>query len=397
MNLGLAGAASDYAKAVIEQAVDANPDLLIVFSGHNEFLHRPVARSGSALIQLLELFYRRVASNRFMPTHRAWMRDSEAYASKLAAYGANMEGIAELAIAAKLPLIVGTLPSNLADWAPVYRDLDGGYFGAEYTSQIARLYEEFEAGGVDSVRNSLDTLAKRYPNDSSLDYIAGRLRLDSGDFETATELLRAAKDRDPMPWRALSEFNETVRQLASRPGVYLADADRALARFAGDEPVGYRLIADNAHPTPLGSALIAGELLRVMQENRIFVDQATEIRDPEQSLDHFMSSAIPAEAVVRLYKRYFFKLGKYSMKPPFYNYAASRMYFERVLELDAKDWRAWANLGSLSLLTGELDSGKRELIRAKRLRGRSLDPENRGATPYLKEALERAGLKASEI
>jgi hypothetical protein len=80
------------------------------------------------------------------------------------------------------------------------------------------------------------------------------------------------------------------------------------------------------------------------------------------------------------------------MKTPFLNATAARDYLDRAAVLAPGDWRIWANLGTLSLLAGDAQRGRRELAHATRLKGAPLDPRDRGSTPYLQEALERGGL-----
>jgi hypothetical protein len=53
----------------------------------------------------------------------------------------------------------------------------------------------------------------------------------------------------------------------------------------------------------------------------------------------------------------------------------------------------WANLATLALLEGDLRQGRRDLALATRLRGSALDPDERGAVPYLAEALRLSGVE----
>ena len=50
------------------------------------------------------------------------------------------------------------------------------------------------------------------------------------------------------------------------------------------------------------------------------------------------------------------------------------------------DWRVAANLGTLLVLEGRIEAGRRELERAEHLLGEPLRADDRGPTPYLREA-----------
>ncbi len=406
INLGRSSKSSAYVQAMLERTIDKSPDLLIVLSGHNEFLFDrfdlPPKLTESSLrtlgkrlaASLTKRLAKAGSADQYAPRELdAWQRGSEEFQRKLAEYDANMKAIAELAIAADVPLILATLPSNHSDWPPAYRDLRGSYFSPEYATRLDQLYSGLRAGDLDAVRRDQAALAEQYPDsDASLIYIAAQLRKHDGDVTAAENLLRRAKDLDPLPWRALSRFNATVRELGDRPGIYLADIENAFRQFAGEQLIGYELIADNCHPTPLGSALMMHELFTIMAEQQLFFDQPQKLPGAEKTLDEFMAKAIANNELEKLNQRYYFTLAKYSMKAPFYHFSASRMYSERQLEIDAQDWRAWANLGTLSLLTDDRDSGMRQLEIAKRYKGSELDPDDRSVTPYLREALARSQL-----
>ena len=94
-------------------------------------------------------------------------------------------------------------------------------------------------------------------------------RLARGDAARARAAFDAARDADPVPWRVLGRFNEHLRALARAARRCVADADAAFRREARDGLVGFEWVADNCHPTPLGSALIARELLAAMAGARL--------------------------------------------------------------------------------------------------------------------------------
>ena len=200
-----------------------------------------------------------------------------------------------------------------------------------------------------------------------------------------------------MPLRALSEFNQTIRSLAKVEGLYLIDVDSVFTRHAADGLVGFSLIGDNAHPTPLGNAIIAREIVRTMNAHHLFVEQDLGHWNLTDQLDYFLTQSIGPENRRALEKEYLIRYAKYSMKVPHYNFTASRMYLEQAVALDSSDWTIWANLATLSLWEDRIEQGRKELRKAIKLRGRWIDPEEREHTPHLKEAIEHTGLTIEDL
>jgi hypothetical protein len=75
------------------------------------------------------------------------------------------------------------------------------------------------------------------------------------------------------------------------------------------------------------------------------------------------------------------------MKSPFYDFEESADYLERARAIAPDDPRVWANLATVSVLSGRMTEGRSQMARAEALRGAPLDPGDRRATPYLREAL----------
>jgi tetratricopeptide (TPR) repeat protein len=299
----------------------------------------------------------------------------------VADYERNTRAIALLAAERGVPLILTTAPANLADWPPVHRWLrDDAYQRgvAEIQAQIAR-------GDLAAAEAALAGLAAAYPGDAMVAFLGGRLALARGEWSRARAAFDVARDGDPMPWRALGRFNDHLRRIAQRDGVFLADLDAAFRRTARRGMVGFDLVADNCHPTPLGSALIARELLQVMAEHRLGIDSLEGLPELAPQRDRFLAEAHRARPDAEL--AYLGANGRFAMKWPFTLFDVSAAYFERALAIAPDDETAWANLATLAILEGRTEEGRVRLERATALRGGALDRWDRNATPYLPEAL----------
>jgi hypothetical protein len=216
-----------------------------------------------------------------------------------------------------------------------------------------------------------------------------------GREEEARHSFALALEHDPVPRRAPAAFNGAVRELAGTPGVRVVDLASHFAARAAAGLVGFELVCDNCHPTPLGNALIAVEIARAMAEEDLLLPRDVALGEPVAWLAKARQRSGAASDPGRARLRWLLSNAIYAMKSPFYNFEASRMYLERARALAPSDWRVHANLGTLSLLEGDVDAGRSALARAGRLKGSPLDPEDRSLTPYLKEALQRLEASAA--
>src|SRR5262249_37449753 len=87
----------------------------------------------------------------------------------------------------------------------------------------------------------------------------------------------------------------------------------------------------------------------------------------------------------KIERDYNISAGKFVMKTPFFNFAQSRRYLGRAVEIDPSSWEAWANIATLSLLEGNTAQGKAERDKATALKGSPVNPLDRQKTPYLYE------------
>ena len=412
-NLGAEGKPSAFVRLVVERTVYDDPDLLIVLSGHNEFLPSAVENEQQIILHHLALFrvgirlHNKVQAKyfphgpriEFSPSQlEPYLRGSDAFQKEVDRYTGNLRQITRIALKHEVPLFLVTPPANLADWPPVYKELTlSSHYDSEYESRIVEAADLVNNGPVDNAIQRIEELLSIYPDDAMLHYLLGRSNLALGNHEPAKMLFGKARDLDPIPLRVLPAFIETLKEMSEADGVFLIDAAR---RFHQESPyglVGFSLVADNCHPTPLGNALIARTIIAAMNKNALFAEQDLELWSLDDQLETFLTESLNREDRLELEEEFLLEMALYTMKTPFLNFSASQMYLRQALILDASDWRIWANLATLSLLEDHSEEGRRELGEAIRLRGRLLDPEDRGNLPYLKEALQRSAIVMEDL
>ncbi len=410
INFAVKGEDSTFVRAMIDRTMRYDPDLLIVLSGHNEFLMDSLPEKGwrekviysFALTRVLFKFKEGISDNKnslkiafdlTSHTRRGIDRESEDFRSRVRNYQKNIKAIARTAGANGVPLFFLTAPNNMADWPPVYKELEG--YGPDYEAGISEAMDFLTRGRLTEASEKVALLEGSFPNDAMLFFLKGRLKQARGDYAGASLLFKRAKEMDPIPWRVLSLFNETVREAArGEKGVYLLDVFRLFEENSDNGLIGFDLVADNCHPTPVGNALIAGGIFSLMKEHSLFVERSMPRLSAGESLKYFFKRTFKGSMRSGVEYDYILSNAKYTMKSPFYNFAASKMYLDRALALDRSDWVVWANLATISFFEGETARGIEELEKAASLKGRPINAGDRANTPHLLDALKLRNITA---
>ena len=247
LNAGVSAINSFSVLDILPELLDLQPDIVLVYLGHNEYYGAFGAASTVSLGRedWLVRFYLRLlrlhavqlvrealsAAGRLVsgpPPPRTLMAevvretrvpfDSPLRSHTLAVYRRNLAEIIRRCRERGVQVFVGTLVSNTRDMQP----FSGG-----------------GPGGADSL------------------YGAGRRALAAGDLAGAASSLAEAKDCDAIPFRAAEEFNAAIHDIAGREGAGLVDILGAFRRASPDGIPGSSLICDHLHPTPDGYFLMA--------------------------------------------------------------------------------------------------------------------------------------------
>jgi len=306
--------------------------------------------------------------------------------ARRARFERNLETLVREVTRAGVPLFLCTAPSNLAAWPPAWRRVPG----ALEEGTVSRLRDLLSGG---SRREALQAVRREQatrPDDPMLLFLEGRALQRLGLGAEARERFLRARALDPIPRRAFDGFNQAVRAQA-RPGVRVVDVVARLEEREQAGLVGFDLICDNCHPTPLGNAIIGREIALAMRDEGLLLPPDADVPEVATWLSQLDAVRGSAESQWRSRERWLLSNAIYSMKSPFFNFEASYRYLQQALALAPGDWRVHGNLATLSLLQGDVARGRSQLATATKLKGSALDPEDRSITPYLKEALVQAG------
>jgi len=275
-------------RLILEEVLQFEPDLLIIWAGNNEFIERrgystrerwfdPLVdvANRSTLFRLLrgsELAAAMFPENTLPAWDVAYLqwsmlkqlpselrKNPEQFERVKEHYAYSIESMVKSARNKGVPVILLTVPVNLRDWWPnaSYQPLQG--------DELTRWQGHYNRGRAALLRNDPDTAVSELGLAASLGplhaetyFHLARALEAKGRFAEALENFNRARDLDYNPSRAISDFNASIRKIASRyDGVELVDAEAAFRSASAPRAPGFDLFLDYVHPTQRGNLLVA--------------------------------------------------------------------------------------------------------------------------------------------
>ena len=295
INLGITAIASfplqEIGRLAIEQL---EPDLVIVYYGHNEFFgasgvasHRFLSRSSmslalrqglrdSAFAGLMRLFEpSRSESSKGEQEHLIEVMASataieprgELHRAAGKTLRAHLSSLIEAAGSLDTPILLSTVVSLERDLAPIASFEPEDRAPGEALASFDQAWSD-AGSDAEAILGRVDTLSKAHPLHAGLAYRRARWLERLGDQSTATHGFRQARDLDAMPWRASSDKNEVITDLAQATGTALADPAKRFAERAGGA-TGWSLFYDHVHPSLEGQFVLASTFLHAISSHSL--------------------------------------------------------------------------------------------------------------------------------
>lgn len=298
LNFGTTAIASFPVMHILEEAVEYEPDLVIIYSGNNEFY-------GADGVASLHSFGQSTFAMSTLRSLRAtglgqWITDvitSRQANTATAGSDGRQRSLMESVIAdgqigpddvrrrhasmnlenhltamvnachdRGIPVILCTLPVNERDMRPLGEDSPRELTGDEQ-KRLSELLGAAEAGLVDrpaeSAKSARDAIAMSAGN-ARAHYLLGRSLMAQGQDAEALQQFRASVELDPMPWRAPPSLSDVVRRVASDHGAILCDLEKSFEAASPHSAIGWELMDDHVHPSLRGQALVAQTMLHAM-------------------------------------------------------------------------------------------------------------------------------------
>ena len=278
VNLGITSIASFAVAEVVEDALALSPDLVVVYTGHNEFY----GLYGAGRYQRLKYFLRQLhlthlvdgllegIGNRDEPTDLIKMAavrgevplHSSGRATAEQNLRDNLQCVSRLCERAQVPLVLCTVVANDAGFAPV-GSTEGDEAWKAWVEPAAQVLTRGYVAPDDAedALRQLEQAAALSSEHAWLWYLQGRALERLGRDAQAQRAFRKARDLDTMPWRAPTAHNAVIRAVAAEHGAVLADVEAAFANAAPVQGVGWEWMVDHVHFTVAGQALLARTVL----------------------------------------------------------------------------------------------------------------------------------------
>ena len=302
INCGGISYASYRLAPIVDEVLGHEPDLLIVYIGHNEFLEDRtfghVARVPSWLraplghlstLRVFQLVRTAMVSlgvvdaghpARFLPSEvearldfagglEDYVRDATWRDGVIEQFAANLARIVAATLAAGVELVLIDPVSNLRHCPPFKVEPDPT-LSTRDRDRLQELLVKAKSLSVAQAHDRLTILDEALSLDPGH---AGALfsraaSLDAlGRFDAARDAYIVAKDADVCPLRMLEPMHQILARTADRAGVPLVDARGAFRAAAAHGIIGDDLLIDHVHPTIAGhqriAALVFDELERL--------------------------------------------------------------------------------------------------------------------------------------
>jgi len=291
INLGTTAVASFPLVYQVRDALKFSPDLLIFYTGNNEFfgaygtasinaagslppwaLRGMRAARGLALVQVLDgWLYKGADENRSLMEEMIGQTvipgDSplrEAAARNLAS---NLGTMLDEARAAGVPALVCTTASNESGLAPLGKDDITG-LNEEQQRELRRLLgEAADAADRESYALAVTLLRQAVqlaPRHARARFLLGQVLARAGQPDLALVSFLDARDLDTMPWRPISLTEQAIRTIAMVKGATLCDLAGIFRQESPDGATGWELLDDHVHLSLSGQALAARAMVGAM-------------------------------------------------------------------------------------------------------------------------------------
>ena len=309
INAGGVSYASYREAQLMQELARYQPDLFIIFTGHNEFLEErsygalrdipgPVKTSAALLARTRTWAAMSTALDRVgaLPRPRqsgrvqltaevnaildrsigpeSYRRDDRLREQILLHYRISLERMADIARSAGAEILLVTPVANLRDCSPFKSEHTSGLDPAAQRRSEESLTGALEAMGQERWSEALALLDQAVaidPGHAELHYRRGKCLLALGRHGEADEALRRARDEDVCPLRALTEMAAIVKEVAREKDTLLVDFDELLGRRVraeqGLRSPGEDYFLDHVHPTIAGNRMLAVALVEALAEH----------------------------------------------------------------------------------------------------------------------------------
>lgn len=310
VNLGIDTFNSYQVLDIAKKLPQYDPDLLIIYMGHNE-IYGPLGVASKValgtsrkvinlILRLREIKIFQLANNVYLklrtPSNRL-EKEGSPYKmmvnSSLAPHHSlreqaienfrgNLHEIISIAKRHQIPVILGTIVSNVRDWRPFDSEPPPSSLDVTQWQQLLENGKAaFEQNRLEEAERIYQTAIELFPDHAQTHFDLGHVYLAEGYQDKAKRSFTRARDLDILPIRAPSEVNEIIKNVAKETDIILADLETAFQDCDPKSVIGKPMIVEHLHPSNEGYYLIASHLANVIfKEGFLIASKNLDFNDP---------------------------------------------------------------------------------------------------------------------
>jgi len=303
VNLGLTGMNSLEIKHCLYESLRYSPDLVIIYSGHNEFftaslipdwrsprldhflesfrLHSRLYQVLSRTDLLLAMIPAAIGTNQELvekvnidfelvpienrPMSREYSQD------RLQGYRYHLDQILTRLNREKVPAIICTVAVNLQDWPPEWLPSPENLSDSQWNDLKQNLHQadfDIADGKLEEAELILNRFQPRTSQYAMYYFIRAWLEEKRNHYELARHYFLLARKYDNSRHRAPPEINQIIRELAPEKNALVVDVEKLFFENSATTP-GFDLFVDHVHPNLSGQRLIARKLFQTLAEKQL--------------------------------------------------------------------------------------------------------------------------------
>ncbi len=250
----------DFSDEILAQS----PDMVLIYSGHNEFYGALGVGSSKSISQ-----------NRWLVNSYLALQQSSTFRllNNLLRSITGAGSTEEKPTAATKTLMQRMVQeANIPYGSALYQ---AG--AAQFEGNLRELVERFSAAGVEVVLSELVSNLQDQPPFVSDDgeasaaniYASAQQLAQQGHYVEARDTYRHAKDLDGLRFRAPEQFNQIIHQVAAHYGVAVVPMQRYFEQASPQQIIGSTLILEHLHPNTDGYFLFSEAFYDTLQQHRL--------------------------------------------------------------------------------------------------------------------------------
>lgn len=291
VNVSMTAVTSHFVREYGEACLEHEPDLIVVYAGHNEYYGgMGVASTASVGPAWMTGIYLRIQQFRVvqaltgllhalisivpqeqevsgtlmeaLASERAIPHGSRMFNAGVDVFRDNVSAVVESAREHGVPVLLTTVVSNLRDLPP-FQSIHGEHVSVVNRREVERLLGAYDSTSDAGDAASRSGLSRAYALDTAFArtlFLLGQSAQDQDDHESAYVWYQRARDFDGLRFRASSALNETIREFTDAGGVTVVDVDTEIRGYAQAGVPGNDLLHEHVHGTVQGYETIASIL-----------------------------------------------------------------------------------------------------------------------------------------